>query len=198
MKADVSTLEGARVAVEGASVVYHAAQPPHTRWPEEFPQMTDAIVEAAAAAGAKLVFADNLYMYGPTDSPMTEETPQRATGKKGRTRLLIAGRLLEAHRSGRARVAIGRSSDYYGPRGTASVVGETVFGAAVEGKTVRWPASLEVPHQFNYLPDMARPGRAGRARGGRRRGLAPARRRAHHGPPVLGSPLRRDQHHAEG
>jgi nucleoside-diphosphate-sugar epimerase len=118
--------------------------------------MTDAIAEAAAAAGAKLVFADNLYMYGPTSSPMTEETPQRATGKKGRTRLLMAGRLLEAHRSGRARVAIGRSSDYYGPRGTASVVGDTVFGAAVEGKTVRWPASLEVPHQFNYLPDMAR------------------------------------------
>ena len=156
MIADVSTLEGARVAVEGASVVYHAAQPPYTRWPEEFPPMTDAIAEAAAAAGAKLVFADNLYMYGPTDSPMKEETPQRATGKKGRTRLLMARNLLEAHRSGRARVAIGRSSDYYGPRGTASVVGDTVFGAAVEGKTVRWPASLEVPHQFNYLPDMAR------------------------------------------
>jgi nucleoside-diphosphate-sugar epimerase len=156
MKADVATLEGARAAVEGASVVYHAAQPPYTRWPEEFPPMTDAIAEAAAAAGAKLVFADNLYMYGPTDGPMTEKTPQRATGKKGRTRILMAERLLEAHRTGRARVAIGRSSDYYGPRGTASVVGDTVFGAAVEGKTVRWPASLEVPHQFNYLPDMAR------------------------------------------
>ena len=52
MKADVSTLEGASAAVEGASVVYHAAQPPHTRWPEELPQMTDVIVDAAAAAGA--------------------------------------------------------------------------------------------------------------------------------------------------
>jgi hypothetical protein len=31
------------------------------------------------------VFADNLYVYGPPDGPMTEETPQRAQGKKGRT-----------------------------------------------------------------------------------------------------------------
>jgi len=109
MKADVSTREGARAAVQGASVVYHAAQPPYTRWPEEFPPMTDAILDGAASAGAKLVFADNLYMYGPGNpQPITEETPQRATGRKGRTRILMAERLLEAHRSGSVRVAIGR------------------------------------------------------------------------------------------
>lgn len=157
MKSDVSTPEGARAACAGASVVYHAAQPDYTRWPEEFPPMTSYVIEGAAAAGAKLVFADNLYMYGPgSPQPMTEETPQRATGKKGRTRILMAGRLLEAHGSGRLRVALGRSSDYYGPRGTGTIAGDTVFGAALAGKTVRWPGSLDTPHQFNYLPDMAR------------------------------------------
>jgi len=157
MKADVSTPEGAKAASAGAAVVYHAAQPDYTKWPERFPPMTDAVIEGAASARAKLVFADNLYMYGPGASqPMTEETPQKASGKKGRTRILMAGRLLEAHRSGRVRVTMGRASDYYGPRGTGTLAGETVFGAAVAGKTVRWPASLDVPHQFNYLPDMAR------------------------------------------
>jgi len=157
MKADVSTPEGARTAAEGASVVYYAAQPPYTRWPEEFPPMTDAVIEGAETAGAKLVFADNLYMYGPdTSQPMTEESPQRATGRKGRTRILMAQRLLEAHRSGRVRVAIGRSSDYYGPRGTASIAGDQVFGPALEGKKVRWPGSLDVPHTLSYLSDMAR------------------------------------------
>jgi nucleoside-diphosphate-sugar epimerase len=68
----------------------------------------------------------------------------------------MAERLLEAHRSGRARVAIGRSSDYYGPGGTGTIAGETVFGAALAGKTVRWPGSLDAPHTFNFLPDMAR------------------------------------------
>lgn len=157
MKADVSTPEGAKAASAGAAVVYHAAQPDYTRWAQEFPPMTDAVIEGAASAGAKLIFADNLYMYGPGASqPMTEETPQKAEGKKGRTRILMAKRLLDAHRSGRVRVAVGRSSDYYGPRGTGTIAGDTVFGAAPAGKTVRWPGSLDAPHTFNYLPDMAR------------------------------------------
>jgi nucleoside-diphosphate-sugar epimerase len=156
-RADVSKPEAARAACSGASVVYHAAQPPYTRWRQEFPDMTDAVIEGAASARAKLVFADNLYMYGPgSPQPMTEETPQRATGKKGRVRILIAERLLGAYRTGRIRVAIGRASDYYGPGGTGTIAGDTVFGAAVLGKTVWWPGPLKVPHQFNYLPDLAR------------------------------------------
>jgi nucleoside-diphosphate-sugar epimerase len=57
---------------------------------------------------------------------MTEETPQRAQGTKGRTRIQMADAVLGAHADGRLRVTIGRSSDYYGPRGTASTVGENV------------------------------------------------------------------------
>ena len=157
LKADVSTPEGAKAATAGAAVVYHVAQPAYTRWAQEFPAMTNNVIGGAAGAGAKLVFADNLYMYGPgAPQPMTENTSEKASGKKGRTRILMAERLLEVHRSGRARVAIGRSSDYYGPRGTGTIAGETVFGAAVAGKTVRWPGSLDAPHTFNFLPDIAR------------------------------------------
>ena len=157
MKADVSTPDGAEAATAGAAVVYHAAQPDYTKWAKEFPSMTEAVIEGAAVAGAKLIFADNLYMYGPgAPQPMNEETPQKAEGKKGRTRILMAARLLDAHRSGRVRVAIGRSSDYYGPRGTGTIAGDTVFGAALAGKTVRWPGSLDAPHTLNYLPDIAR------------------------------------------
>ena len=157
MKADVSTSGGAEAASAGAAVVYHAAQPAYTKWAEEFPPMTENVIRGAAGAGAKLVFADNLYMYGPgAPQPMTEKTPQKAAGKKGKTRVLMAERLLDAHRSGRVRVALGRSSDYYGPDGRGTVAGDTVFGAALAGKTVRWPGSLDAPHTFNYLPDMAR------------------------------------------
>jgi nucleoside-diphosphate-sugar epimerase len=85
LAADIGTAEGAGRACEGAAVVYHCAQPNYRKWPELFPPMTRAVIDGAAAAGAKLVFADNLYVYGPPDGPMTEETPQRAQGKKGRT-----------------------------------------------------------------------------------------------------------------
>jgi nucleoside-diphosphate-sugar epimerase len=95
-------------------------------------------------------------MYGPTDGALTEESPRLATGKKGRTRTDVAERVLAAHRQGRLRVAIGRSSDYYGPRGTHTVAGERVFGAALRGKKARWLGSLDQPHTLHYLPDMAR------------------------------------------
>ena len=49
----------------GASVVYHAANPPYQRWLAEFPAMNAAIIDAVADAGAKLVFADNLYLLRP-------------------------------------------------------------------------------------------------------------------------------------
>ena len=153
--ADVATDDGAMAAAAGAAVVYHAAQPAYTRWPEEFPAMTAAIIDGVAAAGAKLVFADNLYLYGPTDGPLTETTPLWATSRKGRTRIQMTEQLLAAHRSGRVRVAIGRSSDYYGPGGTASIAGETLFGSVLAGKPVRWPGSLDQPHTFSYLDDIA-------------------------------------------
>ena len=154
--ADVGTPEGARRACEGAAVVYHCAQPPYTKWPEWFPPLTQAVLDGAAAAGAKLVFADNLYVYGPPDGPMTEETPRRAQGTKGRTRIEMADAVLGAHVDGKLRATIGRSSDYYGPRGTGSTAGENVMKPALGGKRPRWLGSLDQPQTLNYLEDLAR------------------------------------------
>jgi nucleoside-diphosphate-sugar epimerase len=148
LAADVATPGGAKAAAAGAAVVYHCAQPPYTDWPAAFPPLTDAIAEGAAAAGAKLVFADNLYLYGPHAGPLTEDLPAAATGPKGRTRARMAERLLAAHRDGRLRVAIGRASNYYGPGGLASVTGERLFRAAVVGR-------LDQPHTLSYLEDVA-------------------------------------------
>ena len=155
LAADVATAEGAKAAAAGAAVVYHCAQPPYTDWPAAFPPLTGAIAEGAATVGAKLVFADNLYSYGPHAGPLTEDLPAAATGPKGRVRALMAGRLLAASRQGRLRVAIGRASDYYGPAGLASVTGERLFRAALAGRTVRWLGRLDQPHTLSYLEDVA-------------------------------------------
>jgi nucleoside-diphosphate-sugar epimerase len=154
--ADVATPEGARRACAGATVVYHCAQPGYTKWVELFPSLTRSVLDGTADAGAKLVFADNLYVYGPPDGPMTEETPQRAQGKKGRVRIEMAAAILQAHAEGRQRCTIGRSSDYYGPRGTTSTVGDNLMKPLLRGKRARWLGSLDQPHTLNYLEDMAR------------------------------------------
>jgi nucleoside-diphosphate-sugar epimerase len=154
--ADVSDPAQAARAAVGASVIYHCASPPYTQWPELFPALTRSILDAAESGGAKLVFADNLYAYGPVDGPLREDLPAAAHGPKGKIRVEMAAQLLAAHRNGQARVVIGRASDYYGPHGVGSTAGETVFGRILAGKKPQWTGRLDQPHTFHYLPDIAR------------------------------------------
>jgi nucleoside-diphosphate-sugar epimerase len=154
--ADVATADGATFACEGASVVFHCAQPRYDRWADDFAPLNGAVVDGATRAGARLVFADNLYMYGPITGPITEATPQSPDSAKGRLRKVLADVLLAEHEAGRVRVTLGRASDYYGPGGRGSVAGDVLFGAAVAGKAVRWPASADRDRTFHYLPDVAR------------------------------------------
>jgi nucleoside-diphosphate-sugar epimerase len=154
--ADVSDPAQAARAAAGASVIYHCASPPYAQWPELFPALTRSILDAAESSGAKLVFADNLYAYEPVDGPLREDLPAAAHGPKGKIRAEMAAQLLAAHRDGQARVVIGRASDYYGPHGTGSTAGETVFGRILAGKKPQWTGRLDQPHTFHYLPDIAR------------------------------------------
>jgi nucleoside-diphosphate-sugar epimerase len=154
--ANVSDPGQAARAAAGGSVIYHCASPPYTQWPELFPALTGSILSAAESSSAKLVFADNLYAYGPVDGPLREDLPAAARGPKGRIRAGMAAQLLAAHREGRARVVIGRASDYYGPHGTGSTAGQTVFGRILAGKKPQWTGRLDQPHTFHYLPDIAR------------------------------------------
>ena len=150
--ADAADPQQAAAAAAGAAVVYHCASPPYAKWPELFPPLTRSILGAAESSGATLIFADNLYAYGPVDGPLREDLPALAHGRKGRVRVEMAAELLETHRDGRARVAIGRASDYYGPHGTGSVAGETVFGRILAGKKPQWPGRLDQPHTFHFCP----------------------------------------------
>lgn len=154
--ADITTGTGAALAVEGAAVVYMAAQPPYHRWPEEFPSMLAQTIAATAAAGAKLVMVDNLYGYGPGAGTMTEHAPECATDRKGRVRRQMTEMLLDAHHSGKLRLAIGRASDYFGPRTDNSAITALSIGPVATGKTLRWTGNLDVPHSTAYLPDIAR------------------------------------------
>ncbi|MCU0308257.1 MAG: NAD-dependent epimerase/dehydratase family protein [Thermoleophilia bacterium] len=154
--ADLTDSDAARGALDGAAVVHHCAQPAYGRWGEEFPVMNRVVLGAAEAAGARLVFADNLYMYGPIRGPITEATREEPESRKGAIRRGLARTLLDAHAAGRVRVAIGRATDYYGPGGTGSLAGAPLFGDAVRDRPVRWPGDPDLPHALAFLPDVAR------------------------------------------
>ena len=147
----------ARGASQGASVVYFALNPPYDKWSELFPPLQAGVLEGAASAGAKLVAMENLYMYGPTDGrTLTEDLPYAPNTRKGAVRARMSEELMEAHSSGRVRVAIGRASDSFGPRVLVSAAGEQVFGRAVEGKSAQVAGDPDQPHTYTYAPDIGK------------------------------------------
>jgi nucleoside-diphosphate-sugar epimerase len=147
----------AREASDGASVVYFALNPPYNKWSELFPPLQAGVLEGAASAGAKLVAMENLYMYGPTGGrPLTEDLPYAPNTRKGSVRAIMSEELMEAHTSGRVRVAIGRASDSFGPRVLVSAAGEQVFGRAVDGKSAQLAGDPDQPHTYTYAPDVGR------------------------------------------
>lgn len=155
VSANCSDAADARRACDEAAVVYNCLNVPYEKWPDVLPKLTENSIAAAAHADAPLVMTDNLYMYGPSAMPMTEETPRTPAGKKGRVRVALEEMLMDAHASGRTPVAIGRASDFYGPHAN-SATRQLVFEAAVEGRTAAWLGSLDAAHTMTFLPDFAR------------------------------------------
>jgi nucleoside-diphosphate-sugar epimerase len=140
----------------GASVVYQTLNPPYSEWPTQFPALQAGVLAAAQATGARLVSMENVYMYGrPNRQPLTEDRDYAAHTKKGQLRARMARELLAAHQAGRVEIAIGRASDYYGPRGGAqSNLGDRVFPAALAGKTAGVLGDPDQPHTYTYIPDI--------------------------------------------
>ena len=133
MTADVSDPARAAHAAAGASVIYHCASPVYPMARAVPGADTLQSLDATESSGAKLVFADNLYAYGPVARAIARGRPCCPRGRKGRTGVEMAAQLLAAHRNGQARVVIGRASDYY-DHGTGSTAGETVFGRILAEK----------------------------------------------------------------
>ena len=147
---------------EGAAVVYNCVNPPYHRWPTDWPPIAASLLTAAERSGAVLVTLSNLYGYGPRDPggydeahPMTEATPQAATGPKGRIRARVWQDALAAHQAGRVRAAEVRPSDFVGP-GAQSALGERIAGRVRQGKNVSVLGRADRPHTWSFTDDVAR------------------------------------------
>ncbi len=150
---DLLDLASAQAACRDAAVVYHCVNVPYPEWEQKLMPMMENLIQAAA--GAKVVYVDNLYGYGKVDHPMTEDTPYHPAGHKGALRVRLANALMDAHRQGTVRAVIGRGSDFYGPNANA-VAGNFAMRQLVSGKRAMWLGNLDMPHTLSFLPDFAR------------------------------------------
>jgi nucleoside-diphosphate-sugar epimerase len=153
---DVNSADSVRAVTKGAGVVYQCAQPEYHEWPQKFPPMIQAILAGLAGGGARLVVADNLYMYGPVKGPIHEDLPFTATTRKGKARAQVNDLVLAAHRAGQVPVTIGRASDFFGPYVLDSLVGDRVVGPPLQGKAAQLTGNIDQPHTFTYIGDFGK------------------------------------------
>jgi nucleoside-diphosphate-sugar epimerase len=158
VRCDALDEKSARAAIAGLRQVVLAIGFPYVGalWRAAWPRAMTNFVEACAAEGARLVFVDNLYMYGPQTAPLSETTPLTPYGVKPAARVEVTGIWQAASAAGRLRVAALRAPDFYGPGATQSHLGDLAFGALAKGKAATVIGSPDTPHDFAYVADFAR------------------------------------------
>ncbi|HXM95939.1 MAG TPA: NAD-dependent epimerase/dehydratase family protein [Candidatus Dormibacteraeota bacterium] len=156
--ADLSNLDDAVQAVAGSRIAFLLVGLKYDLkvWRELWPRIMHNAIEAAKRANARLVFFDNVYMYGKVNGPMTEETPFRPNSKKGEIRAKIATTLLSEMKTGNLTALIARAADFYGPRARTGLPNVMVFDKFAKRAKAMWPVNDSVKHSFTFTPDAAR------------------------------------------
>lgn len=159
LKADISSYEEVLKSVQNSDVVYIAAGLAYDRkvWADLWPKIMKNAINACKEVHAKLIFFDNVYMYGKVDGKMTETTPYNPCSKKGEIRAQVAVMLEEEMKRNNLKAVIARAADLYGPYATTtSVPFLMVFDNLLKGKKAQWMVDASTPHSFSYTMDCAR------------------------------------------
>ncbi|HTW45497.1 MAG TPA: NAD-dependent epimerase/dehydratase family protein [Acidobacteriaceae bacterium] len=155
---DLTDKEQALLAVKGASVAFLLVglKYSHKVWEEMWPKIMANTIEACKRTGTRLIFFDNVYMYGRVKGPMTEVSPFAPCSRKGEIRAGIAEQLMKEWKSGNLTAMIARSADFYGPHAKNGIPNTLVFDPLSKGGTASCLMDDATPHSYTYTPDAAR------------------------------------------
>lgn len=154
--ANVMNLDELTKAVEGSSVIYLLLGLPYSSkaWEEGFPLAVANAVEATRRTGARLVYFDNVYMYGKATAAMTEQTAVNPASRKGKARAAAAQVLMDAVADGKIQGMIARSADFYGPYQFDSI--KMMAEKLKAGKKAQVLLADDKVHSLTYVSDAGR------------------------------------------
>ncbi|MGE5352128.1 MAG: NAD-dependent epimerase/dehydratase family protein [Acidobacteriota bacterium] len=157
-QADLRDIKQTMEAVKGSEVTYLTAGLKYDTevWKKEWPEVMNNVIAACSAHNSKLVFLDNVYMYGRVEGWMTEETPFHPVSNKGEVRAKIASRLIDAYKKKEVTAAILRAADFYGPDNRGSVLNMLVLDRMKLAKKANWMIDAHKLHTYTYTPDAAK------------------------------------------
>lgn len=156
---DVQDTEALQVQARAASVVVHAMNPVYTAtaWRRDAPDHMRAAIAISRALGAFLMFPGNVYNFGHgMPAVLREDTPQDSGDgtSKGAVRVQVEAMLRDAARDHGLHSAVIRAGDFFGS-GTGSLFDKVLVTKLAKGRMV-YPAGLDIPTAWAYLPDLAR------------------------------------------
>ena len=135
-----------------AQFIYHCAMPPYTRWPKNYNLLTQSIIKGLENINTKLIYGDNLYMYGHRHfNNLTEDTPNDSKTRKGLIRAKAADDFLNSG----IETAIVRGSDFFGPTVKSALLGTDFFSHALQRKTINLLGNIDLQHTYTYIKDFA-------------------------------------------
>jgi nucleoside-diphosphate-sugar epimerase len=156
--ADLLDAQQTADAVKGSEIVYFTAGLPYNSkiWHDQWPIVMKNVINACKLHQAKLVFFDNVYMYGQVKGIMTEETPFNSVSIKGKVRGKIAQMLLDEMKAKQITAVICRAPEFYGPRNTISGTNATVFDNIKKNKKLQVLLNDDVLRTLIFTPDAGR------------------------------------------
>ena len=157
IKGDALNQTDIKSAVKGITHIYITIglKYHHRIWQKEWPLIIDNIINAAKETKAKLIFFDNIYIYGPTLSvPITEEHEINPVSKKGKVRKTLYLKLLEAQN--KLDVLIVRAPDFFGPGAQASMIHSAFLENMIKGKIPLFLGKKDKKHAYGYTKDLAK------------------------------------------
>ena len=157
--ADLNIIQQVKDTIEENSIVYLLAGLQYNLkiWQGQWPIIMRNTIEACKSKNAKLIFFDNVYMYGKVNGKMDEKTPINPCSKKGEVRAKIAEYLLSEIKQKNITALIARSADFYGPYAShSSIPGLMVFANQIKGKKAQWIINADVKHSYTYTMDCSK------------------------------------------
>jgi nucleoside-diphosphate-sugar epimerase len=157
-KADLLNYEEVLAAAQGSTVIYLVAGLVYDKgvWKVQWPIIMQNVINVTKATGARLIFFDNVYMYGLVNGRMTEDTPYKPSSVKGQIRAGIANMLMDEVKAGNIRATIARAPDFYGTDSLNSFVDMMVISNYAKNKTAQWMGNPDKKHNFILIEDAGR------------------------------------------
>ncbi|GGG96040.1 NAD-dependent epimerase/dehydratase family protein [Pedobacter zeae] len=158
VKADLLNEAELFAAAEGSKVIYLCAGLVYDAqiWQQQWPIIIQNVINLTKRTGARLIFFDNVYMYGLVNGPMTEDTPYQPCSLKGKVRAKVAQQLMDESKAGHINVTIARAADFYGTDSMNSFLDMMVLDKFAKKDKAQWIGDANTLHSFTYIEDAGK------------------------------------------